>query len=206
MPTPTRRSVFTMSLAAAALLGLGALPRPALALGAADATTFIHKVGDELVAILNGSSGTDKQAKLQELVNRVVDVDAVAKFCLGRYWRTATPDQQKQYLELFRQVLMRNLTGKIGDFQGVSYTLGRTTPRDDNFGVGMVVMRPGTANANVEWIVSMASGAPLIIDLIAEGTSLRLTQRSDYASYLARNNNSVDALLAAMRHQLSQPS
>ncbi len=29
------------------------------------------------------------------------------------------------------------------------------------------------------------SGSPKIVDVIAEGTSLRLTQRSDYASYLA---------------------
>jgi phospholipid transport system substrate-binding protein len=40
--------------------------------------------------------------------------------------------------------------------------------------------------------------------MLAEGTSLRLTQRDDYYSYLARNNNSVQALIDAMRRQVDQ--
>jgi phospholipid transport system substrate-binding protein len=40
--------------------------------------------------------------------------------------------------------------------------------------------------------------------VVAEGTSLRLTQRSDYASYLSRNNNNVQALIDAMRQQAKQ--
>ena len=44
-------------------------------------------------------------------------------------------------------------------------------------------------------------GQPRIVDVIAEGTSLRLTQRSDYASFLQRNGNNVAALISAMRRQ-----
>jgi phospholipid transport system substrate-binding protein len=40
--------------------------------------------------------------------------------------------------------------------------------------------------------------------VIAEGTSLRLTQRQDYASYLTRNNNNVDALINAMQQQTAR--
>ncbi|HEY0422231.1 MAG TPA: ABC transporter substrate-binding protein [Rhodopila sp.] len=44
------------------------------------------------------------------------------------------------------------------------------------------------------------------MDVVAEGTSLRLTQRQDYASYLTHNNNNIDALIAAMKSQVSQGS
>ena len=64
--------------------------------------------------------------------------------------------------------------------------------------------RPGNAPAKVDWLVSADSGSPKIIDVIAEGTSLRLTQRSDYSAYLARNNNNVQALIEALRQQASQ--
>jgi phospholipid transport system substrate-binding protein len=37
--------------------------------------------------------------------------------------------------------------------------------------------------------------------VIAEGTSLRLTQRSDYAAFLSRNGNSVQALIDALKQQ-----
>jgi phospholipid transport system substrate-binding protein len=65
-----------------------------------------------------------------------------------------------------------------------------------------VINRPNQQPNNVQWVVSMASGRPQIVDVIAEGTSLRVTQRSDYASYLARNGNNVDALLTAMQRQV----
>ena len=47
----------------------------------------------------------------------------------------------------------------------------------------------------------MESGGPKIIDVIAEGMSMRLTQRSDYASFLTRNNGNVGALILALQRQ-----
>jgi phospholipid transport system substrate-binding protein len=188
-------------------LSLGAIPRasadsPTLDLAAA----FIERTGKELTGVVNGNeSVADKQAKLKEIVDRTVDVDSVARFCLGRFWRGATPDQQRQYLALFHQVLLKNITGKLGDFQGVTFVVGRATPRDGGVSVATVVTRPGTAPANVEWVVESGTGGPRIVDVVAEGTSLRLTQRSDYASYLSHNDNSVSALLDAMKQQLSRP-
>ena len=199
---PTRRTLLLAALAAAAIA-----PAARAASPAETASAFIEQTGKQLLAIVNNTaSAAGRQADLQRIVDSSVDVDAVAKFCLGRFWRTATPEQQAQYLQLFHRVLLKNITGKLGDYQGVTFTIGRTVPRDDAFGVATVIMRPNTPAANVEWIVSTASGAPRIIDVIAEGTSLRLTQRSDYAAFLAHNNNDIGVLLAAMKHQLDTPA
>jgi phospholipid transport system substrate-binding protein len=201
----TRRSLLTLSLAAAALVALEGRPATALAGSAEQAAAFIEQTGKDLTGVTNSPGAiADKQVQLQRVIDRTVDVDDVARFCLGRYWRTASPEQQQQYLKLFHQVLLKNISSKLGDYQGVTFVVGRTVARDGGFGVATVVTRPGTAPANVEWIVSDASGSPRIIDVVAEGTSLRLTQRSDYASYLAHNGNSVQALLDAMRQQLTQ--
>jgi len=203
----TRRSLLTASLATVAAIGLGALPRMARAQTPAQASAFVEQAGKDLIAVVNGpGSAADKQAKLKQIVDQVVDVDAVGRFCLGRFWRTATPAEQQQYLQLFHQVLQKNVAGKLGDYQGVTFVVGRATPRDGGtVGVATVVTRPNVAPANVEWVVSSSSGSPRIVDVVAEGTSLRLTQRSDYASFLAHNNDSVQALMDAMRKQLSQP-
>lgn len=206
MQFASRRSLLIATFGAALLAG-GLAPRAAHALAADAAAAFIEKAGKELTAVINGAGSTaDKQAQLRQIVDRIVDVDAVGRFCLGRFWRTATPEQQKQYLELFHQMLEKNISGKLGEFQGVTFALGRTTVRESGVAVATVVTRPNTAPANVEWLVSDQSGSPRIVDVIAEGTSLRLTQRSDYASYLSQHNNSVPALLEAMQQQLAQPS
>ena len=121
---------------------------------------------------------------------------------LDRHDRQAVaPAQQQQYLTLFHQVLVNTITGKLGDYQGVTFTVGRSVARDGDIGVATVIARPNAAPANVEWVVSTASGSPRIVDVVAEGTSLRVTQRSDYASYLNQHGGSVDALIAAMKQQ-----
>ena len=70
--------------------------------------------------------------------------------------------------------------------------------------VSTTVVRPNNPPTAVDWIIANPTTSPKIIDVVAEGTSLRLTQRQDYASYLTHNNNNVDALIAAMKNQISQ--
>ena len=202
---PNRRNL--LILTASSLLAVsGRLIRPALAQASPGrASDFIRGIGDQLVAVVNGpGSDREKRQKLTDIIDSGVDVDGVARFCLGRFWRSASPEQQRRYMELFHQVLVNNITSKLGEYQGVHFTMGRSQRRDDNDVVSTVVERPNNPPTNVDWIISSASGSPRIIDVVAEGTSLRLTQRSDYASYLSRNNNNIDALINAMSQQVAQ--
>ena len=169
------------------------------------ASAFVKNIGDKLVSVVNGpESDREKRAKLAAIIDSAVDVDGVARFCLGRYWRNASAEQQQRYTELFHLVLVTNITAKLGEYRGVRFTMGRAQQRDDNAVVSTVVKRPNNPPTNVDWIISNPATDPKIIDVVAEGTSLRLTQRQDYASYLSRNNNSIDALINAMRLQVAQ--
>ena len=169
------------------------------------ASAFVKSTGDRLVGVVNGpGSATSKRAAMTQILNTDVDVDGIGKFCLGRFWRQATPEQQKQYLALFHEVLVTNITAKLGEYQGVGFTMGRSRAQDEDTVVSTTVMRPNNPPTAVDWIIANPSTDPKIIDVVAEGTSLRLTQRQDYASYLTHNNNNVDALIAAMKTQVSQ--
>lgn len=180
--------------------------RSALAQSAsADAIRFVKSVGDQLVAVVNGPGSTaQKRQAMARIVERVVAVETIARFCLGRHWRRATAAQQQRYLQLFHEVLITSITSKLGEYRGVTFTVGRAVPDSANQKVDTVIRRPDKAPANVQWIIENPTSNPKIIDVIAEGTSLRLTQRSDYESYLAHNNNNIDALLSAMHRQIAQ--
>jgi phospholipid transport system substrate-binding protein len=195
----TRRLMLAATLAA---LAVPTLAPPAHADATDAARDLVAKLGKQLTDVANGpGSADDRRAALEKLVDAAVDVEAVARFCLGRFWRTATPDQQRDYTKLFRAVLMRNITGKAGEYKGVVMDVGKAQAREDDVAVSSVVNRPGNAPNKVDWIVGTASGAPRVIDVIAEGTSLRLTQRSDYSAFLASHNNNVQALIDALKAQ-----
>jgi phospholipid transport system substrate-binding protein len=198
-----RRHFLTFVAASAAL----SASYPAQAQVAEKAAAFIKSTGDKIVGVVNGP-GTpgSKRAAMTQIVDSYVDVDEIGRFCLGRYWRQATPEQQKQYLKLFREVLVTNISAKVGEYQGVRFTMGRSRLEDEDVVVSTVVERPNNPPANVDWLVANPGSNPKIIDVKAEGTSLRLTQRQDYASYLAHNGSNIDALITAMRNQVSQSS
>jgi len=192
----TRRT--TLLLGAASLIALVA-PRRAWA---QDTTGFIVNLGNQLAAIVNSGGGyDDKKRRLAPLIEEAVDVDGIAQFCLGIYWRRATPAQQTEFRRLFHAVLLNNIGGKLGQFQGVTFRPTTTSQREGDSVVGTVIQRPNQQPNNVQWVVSTASDRPKIVDVQAEGVSLRLTQRNDYSAFLTRNNNNVDALLSAMRQQ-----
>lgn len=197
-------SVAASGIGASALL---ATPMSARAQTADRASAFVKAIGDKLVAVVNGpGSNSEKRAAMTQTINSAVDVDGVGRFCLGRFWRTASEAQQKRYLDLFHSVLVTNITSKLGDYQGVRFTMGRSRQQDEEVAVSTTVERPNNPPTAVDWIIANPTSAPKIIDVVAEGTSLRLTQRSDYASYLAHNNNNLDALINAMQQQVSQSS
>ncbi|WP_426958819.1 MlaC/ttg2D family ABC transporter substrate-binding protein [Muricoccus radiodurans] len=197
---PSRRSLLA---AGAALFPLAARAQPA---DTARATAFIQSTGQELVAVINGAGGVaQRRQQVAALLRRAVDVDGVGRFVLGRWTRQATPQELAEYTRLFEETLIRNLSARFGEYQGVRFSLGRSQQRtEDDVLVNTIIERPGTAPFALDWRVAEVGGQPRIVDVIAEGTSLRLTQRSEYSSVISRNGGRVSSLLDAMRNQVAQ--
>ncbi len=195
----SRRLALALPLAGLVLAATGA---PAQAGTPAD--DFVTKFATALVDIVNRPEpAAQKKAALGPVIDGDVDVAKIARFCLGRFWNTATPDQRAQYVTLFHQVLLNAISGHLGAYRGVSFTLTGDTPQGANTLVGTLITRPNAPQANVQWVVDASGPTPKVIDVIAEGTSMRLTQRSDYASFLGQHADSVTALIAALKHQIA---
>jgi phospholipid transport system substrate-binding protein len=76
----------------------------------ARAMDFIRHTGNDLTSLADGAATSDaERPRLQDFLDRVVDVNGVARFCLGRFWSTASNGQQRTYLALFRRVSLRNV-------------------------------------------------------------------------------------------------
>ena len=198
---------------ALALLGAGCAAvlasrfSPVLAQEGGD-TAFVRRLSEKLIAIINGPAPlAEKRQQILPLVDDNVDVDGIARFCLGRYWHQATPEQQQKFVALFHHVLLNSIAGKLGDYQGVRIATGASTPRGNGLtAVSTTIDRPGQPQTNVQWVIGHTTGSPKVADIIGEGVSLSITQRGDYSSYLQRNGNSIDALLKAMERQASHAS
>jgi phospholipid transport system substrate-binding protein len=201
--------------AVAGLLLSSALPSMAAAQDTelAQATDVIRDAGNRLAALSRDStSSDDKRRRLQAFLEDVVDVDGVARFCLGRYWRGATAAQQQDYLTLFRQVLVNTVSPHIKDYKqggnGIHVDIARGVRNGADIEVLTQVSgsSPDGKPFRVTWVLSTDTGRLRIVDIVSEGMSLRLTQRSDYAAFLKSHDGSVAALLQALRDQVGAKS
>ena len=173
----------------------------------ARASAFIQQTGNDLVAAINDTraSVAQRRERVAAVLRRSVDIQGVGRFILGRWWRQASAQEQADYMRLFEETLIRNLSSRFGEYQGVRFSLGRTQQRtEDDVLVNTLIERANSAPFALDWRVAEVGGQPKIVDVIAEGTSMRLTQRSEYSSVITRNNGQIAALLAAMQQQIQQ--
>lgn len=197
----TRRTIMTLAgatplLLMPPLLG-GWLAR---AQSAPSAVDFVKSTSDGLVAIVNSDDmPQEKRRRLSDVVASSVDDQDIGRFCLGRFWDRATPEQREQYMAVFHELLVTKIAAHLGDYRGVRVTMGPEHASDNTEIVITTVERPGTPAYHVEWVVGTTAGGLKIIDLVAQGTSLRLTQSNDVASYLARHQYSINELIEGMR-------
>lgn len=194
-----RRSLF-----AAALL---ALPAGARAQGGlqARAISLVETAGHKLVDLINAPGGTpaEKRHEAEALLRQYVDLGGISRFVLGRYVRGADPAALRDFQTTFEEWVVRNLASRFGELAGVTFQVARTLPRDDgSVEVQTLVTQSGQQPAVLGWRVEDVGGQPKIVDLVAEGSSLRLTTRSEYSSFLGQNGGDLRKLTSRLRERL----
>ncbi len=171
------------------------------------ATAFVNKAGQDLVNAINDQrlNQTQRRDKVASVLRNAIDIEGTGRFILGRYVRQASPAELQDYLKLFDEIIIRNLSSRFGEYRGVKFSLGRSQQRtEEDALVSTQVERSNTPAFTLDWRVAEINGQPKVVDVIAEGTSLRLTTRSEYAAVIQRNGGRVAALLDAMRGQIAQ--
>lgn len=199
----SRRSV----LAAAAVLALGAAKLDAAtpAAVASSPEEFIQRLGDRTIAVLRENSpDPQKLAAIKQLLDQATDLELVARLVMGRYWRSATEAQRQEYLRLFNALIMQTMAERLSWYSGETFEITDVRPVDErDTMVSTRILRPhGKPPIQVDWRVRESNGRYLLIDIVAEGVSLVVSQRSEAAEFI--NRNGIDGLLAEMRERLAR--
>jgi ABC-type transporter MlaC component len=70
--------------------------------------------------------------------------------------------------------------------------------------VPTLVKGANTPEVHVSWVVEADRNPMRIVDVVAEGMSLRLAKRGDFVAYLGRHDGNIDAFLDALDRQTSK--
>jgi phospholipid transport system substrate-binding protein len=191
----------------AALAGLTlALSGAASSAPAVTPDQFVREVGvDTLKALGDRSLTTEKREGLvRNLLTNHLDLDAVGRFCLGRYSRGLTPEQKTEYDQLFQDYLVKVYSQLLSQYNGETLDVrDGTRAAGSETIVESMINRPNGPPIRVEWKTHDKDGKPLVTDVVVEGVSMAFTQRQQFESVIQNNGGKIDALFAAMKKQIN---
>lgn len=200
----SRRSLIAAFAAVAAALAAGA---PARADANADARAFIQRLADTAMTTVavKGLTDEERARRFRTLFVDTFDLPEIGKLVLARYWRTATPEQQQEFLRLFEDIQVYTWTRRFKDYSGETLEILSIQPEgESDILVDSRIKREKLEPIAVGWRVRKAGDTFKVLDIKVEGASMAFTHRSEYSSVIQGNGGQIDALLAAMRKKVGQ--
>jgi phospholipid transport system substrate-binding protein len=197
----TTRRLLNAATAAATLLIFVVFQQTAAASQPPD--EFIRAMGAEAVESLTGEdlSTEERERRFRKIFNRSFDVETIARFTLGRYWRTATEEQRQEYISLFEDFVVQAYAARFREYGGESFRVGQVRDISETEKlVASEIVRPGQSPIAVHWRVR-TDPAHRVIDVMVEGISMGITQRDEFAAVIRNSGGKVDSLISALRRR-----
>jgi phospholipid transport system substrate-binding protein len=146
--------------------------------------------------------------KIIDLVNAkilpYVDSDKMTAQAAGRFWRQATPEQQKQLSEEFRQLLIYTYSGALSQIKNetIEFKPFRADPADTEVEVKSQVNLTRGEPITLNYRLSKGAQGWKIFDLNVMGAWLVETYKSTFASEIGKGG--VDGLIKKLHDRNQQ--
>ena len=165
---------------------------------------LVKRVSQEVLLIIKTDPKVQAgdQARIREVVETKLlpyfDFERITALAMGRNWRQATPEQQKQLVEQFRQLLVRTYSGALAQYrdQSMDYKPLRADPNATEVTVKTEVVRQGQAPVPIDYSMAKGSGWK-VYDVIVGGVSLVTNYRDEFNEQI--KSGGVDGLIKTLQ-------
>ena len=187
-----------------AILTLGMLGFTGAAVAQEAPDVFIKRISQEVLETAKSDKDiqSGNQQKILEVVQAKilphVDFQRMTSLAAGRYWREATPEQQKRLTEEFRDLLVYTYAGAIAQIrdQQLEFRPMRNDPADTDVEVRSQVVQQRGEPIQLNYRLSKAGNSWKIYDLNVLGAWLVETYKGNFASEISKGG--IDGLIKAL--------
>ena len=162
------------------------------------ASEFINNISIEASNILSSKlSDEEKIVQLKKIGEKSVDIDGVGLYTLGKYRKTLTEAQKKQYKELFRNYFLKSFSGRLVEYSDAKITVLSEEVKNEKYTIvfSKLIGNSERPEVKIDWRVYTKDPENLLIrDLIIEGLSLARTQKEEFNSIIVNNDGNIEAL------------
>jgi phospholipid transport system substrate-binding protein len=154
------------------------------------ARKFVDEIGNKIISIANEKNASEKNKKdrIIAVIDNAIDPDWIARFVLGKNYKTADDNQKERFTKLYRDFMINTYGPKFKNYNGRKFEVKEVTEQN-SFYIAKAEFLPRDSNVaiSVDFRVKERNGRLVILDFIAEGISLIETQRSEFNSAISQN-------------------
>jgi len=195
-----------ISLAAALFMFSGFAATPAKA-SDPQAEAFVTNIAEQALSIMSDKAQgkAAREAAFSTLLNNNADMERIAAFCLGQFLRTPNAEQRAEYLELFRQFVVKIYLTRLDEYSNETLVVTGSRSRSDTQTLvnSQINFTTGREPVKVTWWLVKKDGDYKVFDLNVVGVWLAQEQRSSFTSVINNSGGKFEALLGHLRKQIA---
>lgn len=163
---------------------------------------FVNDIGNKIIKTADDKklSTEQRKTKIIALIDGVIDADWIARFVLGKSYKTISDENKATFTKLYREFMINTYGPKFQNYNGKRFDVIDVSEQN-GFYVAKAEFLPKDSNTpiSVAFRVKERSGKLVILDFIAEGVSLIETQRSEFNSAIAQKG--IDNFLKDLKER-----
>jgi phospholipid transport system substrate-binding protein len=161
--------------------------------------TNVNKVLDVLrdPKLKDESAKAIKKEKLEVIYEQMFDEVELSRRTLGGNWSKLNPAQQKEFIQLYRQILEKAYIDKILSYTNEKIVFSKESLLSNDQAEVQTKVITSSKEIPIFYRVILKDGAWKVYDVVVENVSLVQNYRSQFNSILAKNT--PDQLLETLR-------
>ncbi|HTR57295.1 MAG TPA: ABC transporter substrate-binding protein [Casimicrobiaceae bacterium] len=172
---------------------------------------LVKRLAEETLAAIRADK--EIQAGNPAKVKALIEVKLVPHFdtarmtalAMGRNWRVASPEQQKDLTEQFKTLLIRTYSNALTNYRDntMTYSPLRTNPGDTEVVVRTAVSRPGQAPIPLDYSMEKTPEGWKCYDVVVSGVSLVTNYRDEFNDIV--KSSGVNGLIKTLADKNKAP-
>ena len=164
---------------------------------------FISSLTIEASDILSSKvTDEEKIIQLKKIGENTVDINGIGLYTLGKYRKSLTDTQKKQYNELFKNYFLKSFSSRLVGYSDAKIAVLSEEIKNEKYTIvfSKLVGTSDRPEVKIDWrIYTIDPENPLIRDLIIEGLSLARTQKEEFNSIIVNNDGDIEALFENLK-------
>ncbi|MGH7770630.1 MAG: MlaC/ttg2D family ABC transporter substrate-binding protein [Candidatus Binatia bacterium] len=177
----------------------------ALPVNAGSPTDQIRVTVEKVLMILNNpqlksdSKKKERRDQLREVIYARFDFNEMAKRSLGSHWQSRTPEEQREFVKVFTELLEESYVNKVEFYNGEKFLYVREMQNKNLSEVNTKLVTQKGEEFSINYKLHLANGEWKVYDVVLENISLVNNFRSQFSRVLT--NSSYEELLRRMKEK-----